>query len=158
LARFSLMRRKRRAKVSRLRRVLDVGVLGLLLAAAGILHRQELSASQVALEKNRLQNVTSFLQQLARAEREARDLALVDENGDGRGEYLFLSELAGVRPCRGHLDRHALLGVEFDEANGFGVVANYNVTVYLAGPGSEGAVLDPALLELTPPYVPDPDI
>jgi hypothetical protein len=156
LARFSLMRRKRRAKVSRLRRVLDLGLLVLLLAAAGVLHRGELSTDRVAHEKSRLQSVASFLEQLARAEREAKEQALVDEDGDGQGEYLFLSELTGVRSCRGHLDRHYLLDAWFDASTGFAVVADYNVTVYLPGEGAEGAVLDPSLVKLVPPYVPEP--
>lgn len=146
-----------RSRVSRLRRIIDVGLLAALIVVAGVLHRGRLPVERIDYQRRRLQAVGDFMERLVQAELQARAQALVDQDHDGTGEFLFLSELTGNRPCRGGTAASAVLEAAFGRGCGFATIADYHVTVYLPGEGAEGAVLDPELVALVQPYVPDPD-
>lgn len=118
----------------------------LLVAIAGPgLRRGRIAANETA--------AIATLAAIAAAQEELRADCRVDQDGDGLGEYGYLSELIGRArrpPAAGAAGSHAPLVPYLDELNledGIAHDQGYLVIVYLAAPGgptSEAEVLPPA--------------
>lgn len=83
----------------------------------------------------------SHLRSLVGAQKHAQSLCIVDQDDDKVGEFLFITELAGIRPVRagGTGLKSPLLDPEVWRLStgGFVEMHGYLFSVYLPGPGGE---------------------
>ena len=146
----------------RARLALELGFLALVVVLWAAMHKARGIENSRSDERRSLERVIAEIEALGRTELRFREAAVVDEDNDGRGEFGFLSELLGYRPPRLSEEPSAVLHdrelvIEPDRGYGFGCAGEYFITIYLPGPGGEGAILDPSILGIYGPDRVDPD-
>jgi len=91
------------------------------------------------------QQAIATLQKIALAQKDFKTASIVDQDGDGTGEYGFLQELSGVLQPRGaNFKVMRILDEKYGRASKDGVVtlAGYKYMMYLPGAGGQGALAE----------------
>ncbi|GEM_PF-3136519 len=115
------------------------------------LHGDEKIESLPALERREAERIAGALAALQRAQEAFRKSCAVDRDGDGKGEYAFLTELAGLVAARGSEATHVAEGLPeaFLEVSVSGKVLykTHLITLYLPWKGGYAVEDHPGVLE-----------
>jgi hypothetical protein len=92
--------------------------------------------------------VVDFLRTLPQAQQTFRNVGIVDQDGDGLGEFGFLQELGGVGECRGskltqRTSPFLFVGSAGVDRNGYGERASFRFVIYLPTKAGNAIAVNP---------------